>query len=58
LPTALLRGAWAFFRAYILRRGFLDGSAGFAQAVAHGEGTYYRYLKLAQLQKSAATMDR
>ncbi|MEY4730986.1 MAG: hypothetical protein RL020_2144 [Pseudomonadota bacterium] len=58
LPTALLRGAWAFFRAYILRRGFLDGSAGFAQAVAHGEGTYYRYLKLAQLQKSAATMAR
>jgi glycosyltransferase involved in cell wall biosynthesis len=58
LTTALLRGSWAFFRAYILRRGFLDGSAGFAQAVAPGEGTYYRYLKLAQLQKSAATMDR
>ena len=58
LATALLRGSWAFFRAYILRSGFLDGSAGFAQAVAHGEGTYYRYLKLAQLQKSAAKMDR
>jgi glycosyltransferase involved in cell wall biosynthesis len=58
LATALLRGSWAFFRAYILRRGFLDGSAGFAQAVTHGEGTYYRYLKLAQLQKSVAKMDR
>lgn len=51
LFTALLRGSWAFFRAYILRAGFLDGSAGFMQAVTHGEGTYYRYLKLAQLQK-------
>jgi glycosyltransferase involved in cell wall biosynthesis len=58
LATALLRGSWAFFRAYILRAGFLDGSAGFIQAVAHGEGTYYRYLKLAQLQKSAANRDR
>jgi glycosyltransferase involved in cell wall biosynthesis len=58
LATALLRGAWAFFRAYILRAGFLDGSAGFIQAVAHGEGTYYRYLKLAQLHNAATKPDR
>jgi glycosyltransferase involved in cell wall biosynthesis len=51
LFTALLRGGWAFLRAYILRAGFLDGGAGFIQAVAHAEGTYYRYLKLAQLSK-------
>jgi glycosyltransferase involved in cell wall biosynthesis len=57
LFTALLRGGWAFFRAYILRAGFLDGSAGFIQAVAHGEGTYYRYLKCAQLEKPVARAD-
>jgi glycosyltransferase involved in cell wall biosynthesis len=57
LFTAMLRGSWAFFRAYILRAGFLDGGAGFIQAVCHGEGTYYRYLKLAQLQKTTPKKD-
>jgi glycosyltransferase involved in cell wall biosynthesis len=57
LASAIGHGAWAFLRAYIIRRGFLDGSAGFIQAVAHGEGTYYRYLKLVLLQKSAARTD-
>ena len=28
LFTALLRGSWAFFRAYVLRAGFLDGCPG------------------------------
>lgn len=43
--TGLLRGAWAFFRAYVLRAGFLDGPEGFLLAVATAEGTYYRYMK-------------
>jgi hypothetical protein len=29
----------------VLRRGFLDGQAGFLLAVANAEGTYYRYMK-------------
>lgn len=57
LATAIIRGVWAFFRAYVLRAGFLDGSAGFIQAVMHGEGTYYRYLKLAHLQPSGRRTD-
>lgn len=44
--TALLHGGWAFFRTYFLRLGFLDGREGFMLAVANGEGSYYRYLKL------------
>jgi glycosyltransferase involved in cell wall biosynthesis len=44
--TALLHGSWAFFRTYFLRLGFLDGREGFMLAVANGEGSYYRYLKL------------
>ena len=38
-------GLWTFFRAYILRCGFLDGREGFLLAVANAEGSYYRYMK-------------
>lgn len=51
LRKALFRGGWAFFRAYCLRAGFLDGSAGLIAAISKGEETYYRYLKLAYLKK-------
>lgn len=43
---AVAHGLWAFFRTYVLRRGFLDGQLGLALAVSNAEGTYYRYLKL------------
>ena len=46
---AVLRGKWAFFRAYILRLGFLDGRMGFALAVSVAETTYYKYLMLCLL---------
>jgi glycosyltransferase involved in cell wall biosynthesis len=50
---AVLHGAWAFARTYVLRRGFLDGRLGFALAVSNAEGTYYRYLKLWLMQRDA-----
>ena len=43
---AMAHGAWAFFRTYIFRRGFLDGRMGLVLAISNAEGTYYRYLKL------------
>jgi glycosyltransferase involved in cell wall biosynthesis len=43
--SGVAHGAWAFFRAYVLRAGFLDGPEGFLLAVATAEGTYYRYMK-------------
>jgi glycosyltransferase involved in cell wall biosynthesis len=46
---ALGRGAWAFIRTYLLRRGFLDGRAGFMIAVFNAETVYYRFLKLGHL---------
>src|SRR5216684_3856149 len=49
--TAVLRGAWAFVRTYFLRRGFLDGRAGFMIAVFNAQTVYYRFLKLAQLNQ-------
>ena len=45
LAGALGHGLWAFFRTYILRRGFLDGQLGLALAISNAEGTYYRYAK-------------
>lgn len=45
LWSALGHGAWAFFRTYFLRRGFLDGQLGLALAISNAEGTYYRYVK-------------
>ena len=50
----ITHGLWSFFRAYVLRLGFLDGHAGFLLAVANAEGTYYRYMKawLTQRRKS------
>jgi glycosyltransferase involved in cell wall biosynthesis len=56
LFKAIGHGAAAFLRTYVLRRGFLDGQLGFALAVSNAEGTYYRYLKLWLLQRSAAAL--
>ena len=43
--TGITHGLYAFFRAYVLRAGFLDGREGFLLAVAIAEGSYYRYMK-------------
>lgn len=45
LHGAIGHGMWAFFRTYVLRRGFLDGQLGLALAISNAEGTYYRYAK-------------
>ena len=52
--VSFAHGIWSFFRAYVLRLGFLDGREGFLLAVANAEGTYYRYMKawLARRRKS------
>jgi glycosyltransferase involved in cell wall biosynthesis len=51
LRQAVGHGLWAFIRTYFLRRGFLDGRAGFMLAVSNAEGTYYRYIKLMHLME-------
>ena len=50
LGEALVHGFWAFFRTYVLRRGFLDGKYGLALAISNAATSYYKYLKLWQLQ--------
>ncbi len=51
LKQAVGHAAWAFFRTYIIRAGFLDGREGFMLAVSTAESTYYRYAKLLLLSK-------
>lgn len=51
LAPALAHAMWAFLRSYVLRRGFLDGAAGFVVAAYVAEGTYWRYLKMAELAR-------
>jgi glycosyltransferase involved in cell wall biosynthesis len=43
--AALFHGVWAAFSIYVLKRGFLDGWAGFIIAFSNFEGTFYKYAK-------------
>jgi glycosyltransferase involved in cell wall biosynthesis len=49
------RGAIAFLRVYLLKRGFLDGAAGYAVARYHAASTYHRYRKAWRAQSGRAT---
>jgi len=46
LATAVFRPGWRFFRAYVVRRGFLDGFPGFYIAWATAFGAFVRYSRL------------
>lgn len=48
----LLDPPFAFFRFYILQRGFLDGRLGFVMAVFHGFYTMVKYVKLYDIKRS------
>ncbi len=45
MASALGHGLWAFLKHYLLKRGFIDGWAGFVIAFGNFEGTFYRYAK-------------
>jgi glycosyltransferase involved in cell wall biosynthesis len=45
MAGAVVHGTWAFLKHYFLKRGFLDGWAGFVIALGNFEGTFYRYAK-------------
>lgn len=45
---------WAFFKAYFLRLGFLDGFNGFMICYQTGNITFLKYAKLRELHKTKA----
>jgi hypothetical protein len=44
--TAIVRPCWRFFRAYVIKLGFLDGYPGFYIAHATAFGAFVRYSRL------------
>ena len=51
VSKAFLHGIWSFLKHYIFKLGFLDGGPGFVIAFGNFEGTFYRYIKLAEMQR-------
>lgn len=58
LGAALFRPGWRFFRAYILKRGFLDGFPGLYIACATAFGTFVRYSRLYEAERSEVPGDK
>ncbi len=50
LAKAIFKALWMFIRTYGLKAGFLDGRQGLMLAISNAEGTYYKYIKLLELQ--------
>jgi glycosyltransferase involved in cell wall biosynthesis len=48
IASALAHSWWAFFKSYILKRGFLSGKEGLIISLYNGHTTLYKYLKLAE----------
>ncbi|WP_405228011.1 glycosyltransferase family 2 protein [Lentisalinibacter sediminis] len=46
-----LRAAWAFFRTYFLRLGFLEGWRGLVIAWGEADGVFYKYMKATARQR-------
>jgi glycosyltransferase involved in cell wall biosynthesis len=48
----MLHSSFAFFKSYIIKRGFLDGYEGLAVAVSMANHTFYKYAKLYELSNT------
>ncbi len=55
LFSALLRAELTFFQDYVLRLGFLDGAPGFTLAVLDSINKFFKYAKLNELSRKAAS---
>ncbi len=51
LLQVISKGLWSFFKTYFIKAAFLDGAQGFMLSISNAEGTYYKYLKLLDLQR-------
>jgi glycosyltransferase involved in cell wall biosynthesis len=52
VSKAFIHGLWSFIKHYIFKLGFLDGAQGLVIAIGNFEGTFYRYIKLTEMQKN------
>lgn len=52
---ALYKGAFSFFRNYLLKKGFLYGADGFLISSTNALGSFYKYLKLHEANRRIST---
>ncbi|MFC1828908.1 glycosyltransferase family 2 protein [Thermodesulfobacteriota bacterium] len=52
MTTAFFHALWSFVQLFILKKGILDGWAGFVIAFGNFEGTFYKYAKLHEAQST------
>jgi hypothetical protein len=50
ISKAIFKAFWIFIRTYWLKAAFLDGRQGLMLSISNAEGTYYKYVKLLELQ--------
>jgi glycosyltransferase involved in cell wall biosynthesis len=50
MTKAIFKAIWTFIRTYWLKAAFLDGRQGLMLAISNAEGSYYKYVKLLELQ--------
>lgn len=51
LSKAIAHGCFAFFKSYLLKRGFLGGQEGFEISFYNANTAFYKYLKLAEANR-------
>lgn len=56
LAKAIGHGFFAFFKSYILKRGFIGGKEGFLVSVYNGNTAFYKYLKLLEANTSSGRL--
>jgi glycosyltransferase involved in cell wall biosynthesis len=54
LTKAILHSAYAFFKSYFLKKGFMGGKEGFIISLYNSHTAFYKYLKLWEANQSAS----
>jgi glycosyltransferase involved in cell wall biosynthesis len=55
LASAMIHGMAMFLRTYVVKRGFLDGAEGFILSVSNAQSSFWKYIKLRELDRSKRT---
>lgn len=54
---ALAHGFFAFFKSYVLKKGFLGGTEGLEISIYNGNTSFYKYLKLAEFNRLGSQVE-
>ena len=54
ISKAIFKALWTFVRTYFLKLAIMDGRQGLLLSISNAEGTYYKYVKLLELQSRQA----